>query len=346
MRGLVIRLSSLGDLVLLTASFDALASKGVEINLLTKSLYQPLFSEDKRVSKVYTIRGSGISDIMNAIKSLRKEKFDVIFDMHRKIPTFLIRHFLSGKKYLWKAHFLKRRFGVLTKNFSIEHTYKRFLYPIVKVFPELELEVEASSFRPNLFVSEKMRNYSLNFLNSINCGKTKKIGISPGAKHNTKKWVHYGFAKVSSHLVKDGFSVFLFGDISNSDVETSRVIEEYVKENTSGENRIINLCGKLSLDKFVSLVSCMDAFISNDSGALHVSSALSIPTVGIFCSTRPDMGFSPIGQRVEVIENRDDELRCRPCSLHGLERCPKEHFLCSKGIREETVLNALYKIIQ
>ncbi len=64
----------------------------------------------------------------------------------------------------------------------------------------------------------------------------------------------------------------------------------------------------------------------NDSGPLHIASAMNSPVTAFFCSTTPEFGFGPLSDKSEVVEVKN--LECRPCGLHGHKICPKGHFNC------------------
>jgi heptosyltransferase-2 len=77
----------------------------------------------------------------------------------------------------------------------------------------------------------------------------------------------------------------------------------------------------------------------NDSGPLHICSALNTPTVAIFCSTIPAFGFGPLAKQHQIIEVKE-KLTCRPCGNHGKKSCPETHFNCTNLIDVQELLKA------
>jgi heptosyltransferase-2 len=69
----------------------------------------------------------------------------------------------------------------------------------------------------------------------------------------------------------------------------------------------------------------------NDSGPLHICSAMNAPVTAFFCSTTPAFGFGPISDQSIIIESKLN-LACKPCGLHGYKSCPKGHFDCGNSI--------------
>jgi heptosyltransferase-2 len=78
--------------------------------------------------------------------------------------------------------------------------------------------------------------------------------------------------------------------------------------------------------------------VTNDSGPMHIAVAMNTPTVAIFGPTVPEFGFSPLGERDRVIER---EIECRPCSLHGNDRCRDNGFRCMSLIGAEEVFEVV-----
>ena len=69
----------------------------------------------------------------------------------------------------------------------------------------------------------------------------------------------------------------------------------------------------------------------NDSGPMHLASAMNAPVVAVFCSTVPAFGFGPLSTQSFVVETKE-HLTCRPCGLHGYKACPEGHFACAENI--------------
>lgn len=86
------------------------------------------------------------------------------------------------------------------------------------------------------------------------------------------------------------------------------------------------------------------AVVTNDSGPLHLASAVNAPTVAIFCSTSPDFGFGPLATHSRVVETTE-ALPCRPCGLHGHPSCPEQHFRCGTGVQVRQVGEAIDELL-
>jgi heptosyltransferase-2 len=139
------------------------------------------------------------------------------------------------------------------------------------------------------------------------------IGVSPGAAYGTaKRWLPEGFAEAASAVATArGASVALFGS------KTERDVCEQVARRLSG-HRVINYAGQTTLAQFIDLASACELFLTNDSGAMHIASALGVPTVAIFGAT-DDAATGPTGTKARVVR---EAVECSPCLLR---ECPIDH---------------------
>jgi heptosyltransferase-2 len=132
-----------------------------------------------------------------------------------------------------------------------------------------------------------------------------------------EKWV-----ELLQNKLKDE-NVYILGAKSDSELA-----EEIM--HASGHASIQNLCGNLDLLSSAALIKDAKRSYVNDSGPLHLASAMNAPTTAYFCSTVPAFGFGPLAEDAEIKEVIN--LDCRPCGLHGHKVCPKSHFNCGYQI--------------
>ena len=117
-----------------------------------------------------------------------------------------------------------------------------------------------------------------------------------------------------------------------------RKLAEYIS--SVMELKPINACGELSLLESAALISKARLVLSNDSAPTHMAVAMRTPVVTIFGSTVPEFGFYPYGEGNAIIQN---QLYCRPCGIHGRNRCPEKHFRCMKEIPAAEVFEVVQK---
>ncbi len=306
---LVIRFSSLGDIVLTTGVIKYVyenIGENVQIDFLTSSHFAGILQDFPYIRNVYCInKGDSLVKLNEVISTM--PEYDYIFDLHDNIRSFFTRFISSNKCYVYDKNALARRLFVkyrLCRSKLKDHTVIKYFKPFMKAFnlkmPTLE------DLRPYLpLVNEK---------NNINA--KKHIVIHPFASKKTKQWPF--FAELASILIDDGVTVTVIGD---GEIDLPP--------------QVINKTGKISLSALADYISRANVFITTDSGPLHIATALRIPTVAIFGSTTKELGFYPDFKGVKVVEYL--KLKCRPCHIHGQNSCPKKHFKCMMDIGVEEI---------
>ena len=149
------------------------------------------------------------------------------------------------------------------------------------------------------------------------------LGVSPGAAYgNAKRWLPERFAEVAHSLAPS--AVLLFGSASE------RPLCETVAESLRRSHiDVRNLAGETTLREFIDLAAACRLFLTNDSGAMHVSSALGVPTVAVFGAT-DDTTTGPTGPLARVVR---EHAECSPCLLR---ECPIDH-RCMTAVTVERV---------
>lgn len=337
---LIIRLSSLGDVVLTTPVVKALKQKfpQAQISFLTKSRYLDLLKNDPHVFSLIGLdsrdKHKGISGFLKLVRQLRTFKFDLLVDLHANLRSFFIRHLLEAGikiKYhkRWSTRFLLVHFKFLKARPN--HTVDSYLKTLEKV------GVNSFERGPRIFLDQKSEGFVKEFLIEKKIEKDDiVVGIHPGARWETKRWDEERFTQVCQILNrKPGLKIILFGDQRDQGaIERIRPRAE-----DEGVFKAVNL----PLNEFMSLINSCDCFVTNDSGPMHIASALGVPVVAIFGPTHPKLGFSPIGSANVVLTAN---VECSPCSLHGEKRCKKKSRYCMDLIEPEMVTEAVERLLQ
>ena len=155
------------------------------------------------------------------------------------------------------------------------------------------------------------------------------IGFAPGAAYgHAKRWPPPRVAAVLAAVASRGAIPVLVG--APADRDTRRAIESSLPPGT----RFIDLIGRTDLTTFIGVAARCTAFVSNDSGAMHVAAALGIPLTAIFGPT-DERATAPAGPGPHRVILRD--VFCRPCMLR---ECPIDH-RCMKRIQVDDVLGAI-----
>ncbi|TCK03334.1 glycosyltransferase family 9 protein [Phorcysia thermohydrogeniphila] len=300
MRALVIRLSSLGDVILVSSVLSPLKRAGIEIDLLTYAPFGELYRGDSRVSRVIEVKKERLKSF-SAIKELAGELsgYSFAFDLHATLKTRLLTKFFPFPVYTYKKHSILRRLMIVFKPLK-----SRWLF-----VPELYAEavrkagIEVENPRPEIPVSEKEKSKVRKYL-----PPSPFVVVAPGARWETKRYPLEKFLRVALILKKRGFSVVSIGGKEDNE------LGEFLRERAGA----LNLCGKLSLRESLAVISSSVGVISNDSAVLHMGRAVKVPVLAIFGPTHPAFGFAPYkDEGIALTKN----LPCSPCSIHGRTRC-------------------------
>jgi heptosyltransferase-2 len=166
-------------------------------------------------------------------------------------------------------------------------------------------------------------------------GIEKVVGVSPGAAYGTaKRWWPERFAAAAARLAREtGASVALFGS------PTERDLCDEVADLIRGAGLDArNFAGQTTLDEYIDRAAACLAYLTNDSGAMHIASALGVPTVAVFGATN-HITTGPTGPLARVIRR---DVACSPCLLR---HCPLDH-RCMAAVSPEMVADAALQLLQ
>ncbi len=269
----------------------------------------------------------GIGSFLQIRTKIRERRFDLAVIPHRSLRSALLAY-LSG---------IPERIGFDKSAGSFLFTHK-VVYPlnVHEVDRNLALLSDFSyhltDTTPELFPSSGDFSCARKLLFDSGIREEDKIvGVAPGSVWATKRWLPVRFAEVSQLLMeKAGVKVVFLG--SEDDRRLCQGIADMMKDKPA------ILAGKTDILQSAAIISFCEVILSNDSAPVHIASAMRRPVVAIFGSTIPEFGFAPYGKGHVVIQRKMD---CRPCGIHGREKCPQKHFRCMKDITTEEVFQAI-----
>ena len=160
----------------------------------------------------------------------------------------------------------------------------------------------------------------------------RMIAVAPGSVWNTKRWPEEKFAALVRMLAAEGRLPVLVGG------EADRALAARVA-GAAGQGSVVNAAGRLSLLQSAELIRRCSAAVSNDSAPMHLAVAMGTPVVALYGATVPEFGFAPRGPHDRVLQTLG--LPCRPCAIHGGNRCPIRTFVCMERIAPAEVLAAV-----
>ncbi len=321
---LIIRFSSIGDIVLTTPVIRCLKQQvdGAEIHFLTKPAFSSILTSNPNINKVLTLK----EIFSETIAEIKEERYDYIIDLHNNLRTKRIKSRIGILCFKFNKLNIEKW---LLVNFKINklpdvHIVDRYL-ETVKIFDVKNDNKGLDYFIP---ISDEI---DLNILpENIKSGY---IGFVIGAKHFTKK---FPTNKIIEIINKIDFPVVLLG--GKEDIEEAEQITSDCKL-----KNIYNGCGKFNINQSASLVKQANVIITNDTGLMHIASAFQKPIISLWGNTVPEFGMYPYVKNnlSEIVEVKN--LKCRPCSKIGFNKCPKKHFRCMNEIDNNLIIKYINK---
>ncbi len=331
---LIIRLSSIGDIVLSTPLIRLLRKRfsSAKIDFVIRKEFAELLKFNPHLTNLIEFDASkGFKELLRLKSQILKESYDLIIDIHNNLRSVFLRTFSGARVLKINKRVLKR---FLLVKFKI-NLYKNII-PVAERYIETisQLSIKNDNQGLELFVPNDVLDVAKDKINFSN--SERYIAIAPSAKHETKRWLPERFAEVGDKLSeKFNAKIILMG--GKEDEQRCKLVESMMK------SKPINICGKTSLLESAGILSLCEMLITNDSGLMHIGSAMKTKIVAIFGSTVKEFGFFPYGIESIVVEKT---IPCRPCSHIGRDKCPKKHFKCMMEIQVDDVFHACVKLME
>jgi ADP-heptose:LPS heptosyltransferase len=325
-RILVIKISSLGDLILSFPSLKVLKERfpDSKICLLTLNKYAPLCYDCPYVDEIITIDDNykRIKNILEISKDLRRKSFDYIIDLQNSRAS----HLISCLSFPRQSFGYSLRWGaLLTKKIK----YTREDDPLTSQERLLKLLGVTFKEKKLIFWDRKDEQQILPDENLIG------INISASKRWESKNWPSKNILQLLDIIIKNlpNFKVVLIGD---PDVkEAGEKIEKFMNN-----SRLFNLCGKTNLRNLPSAIKKLKVFITPDTATLHLASALGVPTIALFGPTNPQR--HRVKSKDLYVFNK--QLQCSFC--YSPQCKLEEKNLCMKKISAQEVFTKIKEIIE
>jgi heptosyltransferase-2 len=317
---LIIRLSSIGDILLTTPLVRSIwkTYPDIKIDFLVKEEFSELVQNNSCITNLYKYNKAH-SEKQSLINSLISANYELVIDLQNNFRSREIVKKLKCPVLKFKKNNFKK---FLLVNFKINNLAQASKIP--------ERYAEAAQIRLDDDGLEFFTDYPAD--SRLNPGENY-IGLCPGAKHFTKRWPQEYFVELGKKLELTGYKILLFGG-----PDEAAAAEEIAKHQKSA----INLCCT-SISQTAASMKICKAIYTNDSGLMHLAAALKIPVIAFFGSTVKEFGFFPY--KAKSIELEVENLSCRPCTHIGRSDCPKKHFNCMKEIKPELAFRSLEELL-
>lgn len=302
---LVIRFSSIGDIVLTSPILRCLKKQHpeIEIHYLTKSSFSFIVEQNEYVSKVHTID----NDIDEVLPQLKAEEFNFVVDLHHNLRTWRLKQKLkTASKPFPKLNFEKFMLTTFKRRKMPDiHVVDRYFEAVASLGVENDKEGLDYFLPVNVILPsdiEHIKDY---------------VAVVIGAQFATKKMP---VNKLIALIQKIDSTVLLLG--GPTDIEAGKQIAEKCTNS-------INLCGRMHLNESALVIKNAKKVITHDTGLMHIAAAFKKPIISIWGNTVPELGMYPyLPSDRALFTIHQVELPCRPCSKIGHQKCPKGHFKC------------------
>jgi len=340
---LIVRFSSLGDVILASPLFRRLRSAcpNARIDVLVKSDYSDAVLFNPHLSSVITLKTSERTELREIKKNIRKTGYDLIIDIHNSLRSRYIRWGSGAVHTVVVNKRAVRRFLLVTFGWN----FYGDIVPVAERYCEgvRKYGVSDDGGGLEIFLPEETRSTVASVMEKYRTERYDTVfGIGPAARHSTKRWPVERFVELSVNLAKKRrCRIFLFGGREDNDFcgDMAQMVNSY-----AGYSAAENFAGRLNFLETAAALDYCHAVITNDSALMHMAAARGKWVVGIFGSTVKEFGFFPYRAKSVIVERND--VRCRPCSHIGLEKCPKKHFRCMKEITAADVMNAVDEVLK
>ncbi|MCF8229002.1 MAG: glycosyltransferase family 9 protein [Bacteroidales bacterium] len=326
---LVIQTASIGDVILATpvleklnrffpdASIDMLIKKGNENLLNNHPFLNDILVWDKSEEKY--------KNLLRLLRFIQNKEYAYVINLQRFASSGFLtvfsraRHTVGFSKNPFSLFFGKRIRHRIGKNIKDVHEKDRNLKLI-------EHFTDASDENVKLYPTQadfaRVSQY-----------KTKMyICIAPASLWYTKQYPKEKWVEFLRKTDQDLQIIFIGGP---GDRELCQKIID-----ASDHKHCLNLAGSLNFLQTSALMKDAAMNYVNDSAPQHLASAMNAPVTAVFCSTVPEFGFGPLSDDSVVIQT-DVDLKCKPCGLHGFQKCPEKHFKCALTIDNNKLLDRL-----
>lgn len=319
MKVLIIRFSSIGDIVLTTPVIRCLKKQvpGITLHYLTKDAFATIVESNPYADKV--IRLSHSWELM--MHELAEEEYDFVIDLHNNIRSLRVKRQLDVRSSTFNKLNIRKWIYV---NFKIN------MMPDVHIVDRYLDAAESFGIRNDgegldYFIPEHDKITEEDLPVSHHAGY---IGIAIGAAHATKK---LPVDKLRELCMLINHPIVLLG--GKEDFEAANEIAGH------DPVKIYNACGKFTLNESADIVRRSKMMITHDTGLMHIAAAFRKPIISVWGNTVPSFGMTPYYGNFHFRDQRFqvNKLPCRPCSKIGYEKCPRGHFKCMRQIDLEEI---------
>lgn len=310
MKILIVRFSSIGDVVLTTPVVRCLKQQlnGVTIHYITKKAFLPVLVNNPYIDRLITIEKS----VAEVLVELKAEAYDYVIDLHHNVRTLRLKQRLKTRSFAFPKENIRK---FLLTQFKFDRMPK--VHVVDRYFEAVKSLGVINDGKGCDVILAATDTISLTDFHLTEKGF---IAVAMGAQFATKQLPVDLLVRCLKGITQP---IVLLGGAMDSE-RAAAVIKSIPAGN------IIDLTGKLSLLQSSDVVAKASILLTGDTGLMHIASAMNTPTISVWGNTVPAFGMYPYfpSDHSQFSIHEVAQLSCRPCSKIGYQSCPKKHFKC------------------
>jgi len=326
---LLVRFSSIGDILLTTPLVRALAQRHPEARLVyvTKRTMAPLVADNPHLAEVVTLEPD--EPIRHLARRLRTFTPTHGLDLHGSIRS-------AGLRLLVRCHwsgYRKRKFARALLIATKVDAYRRRTSVAERYFEAARrLDAQPDGGPPEFCLGPGARDRAAQWLAERGVADVPIAALAPGAAHATKRWPIAHWSALAERLRVAGYSPVVVGGPD----------DRGLAQQLAAAGAAVSAAGECSLQETGGLLARARVVVSGDTGVMHMATGVGTPVVALFGPTVSQFGFLPYRARSLVLERT---LDCRPCSATGTASCPLGHHRCLADITPADVVAAVERLV-
>jgi heptosyltransferase II len=326
---LLVRFSSIGDILLTTPLVRALARRHPEAKLVyvTKRGLAPLVVYNPHLADVVTLEPD--EPIRHLARRLRALRPTHGLDLHGSVRSVGLRLLVPCR---WSGY-RKRKFARALLIATKLDVY-RSRTPVAERYFEAArpLDLQPDGGPPEFSLGAGATGRVAQWLRERGLAQASLAALAPGAAHATKRWPTAQWAALGEQLRAAGYHPVVVGGPEDRGL-AQRLLAGGAAASAAGE---------FSLQETGALLQRARVVVSGDTGVMHMATGVGTPVVALFGPTVGAFGFYPYRARAVVLERA---LDCRPCSATGTAACPLGHHRCLADITAAEVVAAVARVV-
>ena len=333
MKFLVIRFSSIGDIVLTTPAIRCLKQQveNAEVHFLTRQSMKAVTEGNPYIDKFHYFS----HDFSQLMTELKAAQYDYVVDLHKNFRTWRIRQALKVPVLAYNKQVIEK--VLLTRLHINKMAGRHIVDRCIDALAPLGVKNDGRGM--DYFIPSGVRVRAEDLPLSHSAGF---VAIVIGASYYTKKLPVY---KLRELCHKIQYPIVLVGGKEDK--------TEGEKVAATDPVKIYNACGKFSLHESADIIRQSKLVISHDTGMQYIACALNKPVLAIWGGTSPALDVAPYyGTEQLQLHNQQayhnfivKGLACQPCSNYGTKTCPRAHFKCMQDQDVDLIVKVAEKYL-